>query len=676
MSTSATSRNLFIKVKPLSLLALALASAALAQGIDPVPGPTPQAPPVPPPVLTSKPSPTRDDGGPLLDPPILWSIGQPTDEEQLYLEYINRSRANPPAEGVRLATTTDPDVLSAYSYFSVDLNLMQSQFNAIAPVPPLAMAVELLRAARLHSGDMFTNQFQGHNGTDGSTFDSRITAQGYVWSSVAENVYATADSVWYGHAGFNVDWGNGPGGMQTPPGHRNNIHNASMREVGVGVVDGVNGTVGPQLVTQDFGVRQGATPFITGVVYYDFNGNQFYDVGEGIGGVTVSIPGSGYYAVTADSGGFAVPVTTNGNYTVLFSAPGLSLQTVGQIVSGQNRKVDFVPVYQPPVISGPNPATVNQTNTYSISVVGGATGYDWLAAMLANYTAVEGAETLDNVTIVSSASYSVQSASPKYAGNYSFHLAHPADPSNPTDQYIYLNTTLRPDSGSTLSFYKELGWASTTEVARAQVSTNAGATWVDVWSQAGTGGSGETSFSQVSVSLAPFIGAQTRIRFMYDFTGGSYYPQTSAGVGFYIDNITVSNARFLTGSVTNTVASGTSFSFTPSSATNYLLSARARLPGRVLNWGPSLELSATPPPPSLQLASKPALQGGQVQVDFSVSNYRSGMTFQLYKATAPNGSWNLDSTATLQALVPNTQFRFTTSAGSASQTFYRVRATF
>src|SRR4030095_3153797 len=28
----------------------------------------------------------------------LWSIGQPTDEEQLYLEFINRSRANPPAE--------------------------------------------------------------------------------------------------------------------------------------------------------------------------------------------------------------------------------------------------------------------------------------------------------------------------------------------------------------------------------------------------------------------------------------------------------------------------------------------------------------------------------------------------------------------------------------------------
>ena len=44
-----------------------------------------------------------------------YDFGNPTAEEQLYLELINRARANPPAEGARLAATTDPDVLSAYS---------------------------------------------------------------------------------------------------------------------------------------------------------------------------------------------------------------------------------------------------------------------------------------------------------------------------------------------------------------------------------------------------------------------------------------------------------------------------------------------------------------------------------------------------------------------------------
>ena len=81
--------------------------------------------------------------------------------------------------------------------------------------------------------------------------------------------------------------------------------------------------MGPQLVTQDFGTRIGATPLITGVVYYDLNGNGFYDLGEGIGGVTVDVPGSTFYAVTADSGGYAVPASTNGNYSVSFTGSGL-----------------------------------------------------------------------------------------------------------------------------------------------------------------------------------------------------------------------------------------------------------------------------------------------------------------------------------------------------------------
>src|SRR5438270_4001409 len=150
------------------LLALWCATALRADETPAIqPGPVPQAPPPAPPVehrvLPPKPPSPRPQG------PTLYSIGDPTDEEQLYLEYLNRSRADPPAEGVRLANTTDPDVVSAYNFFSVDLALMQSQFNAIAAAPPMAMNAQLLAAARLHSGDMFTNQFQGHNGSDGST---------------------------------------------------------------------------------------------------------------------------------------------------------------------------------------------------------------------------------------------------------------------------------------------------------------------------------------------------------------------------------------------------------------------------------------------------------------------------------------------------------------------------
>ncbi|MEY2576780.1 MAG: hypothetical protein QOF80_2267 [Verrucomicrobiota bacterium] len=279
----------------------------------------------------------------------LYSIGDPTNEEQYYLELINRARANPTAEGVRLATTTDSNVLSAYSSFGVNLVLMQSQFAMLPPAPPLSMNATLTTAARAHSQNMLQNNYQGHSGPDGSltTRLQNYTAGANGWS-IGENVYAYSKSVWYGHAGFEVDWGGSvtSGGMQSPPGHRQNIHTTTFREVGIGVVLGSNGGsggVGPQLVTQDFGMVGGLPPFVTGVVYRDLNGDGFYEPGEGVGGVTVTVSNTNSYAVTASSGGYSVPVAGSGSYAVTFS--GGSVPTNQRSVSvsdGQNVKSDYV----------------------------------------------------------------------------------------------------------------------------------------------------------------------------------------------------------------------------------------------------------------------------------------------------------------------------------------------
>jgi hypothetical protein len=279
----------------------------------------------------------------------LYSIGDPTNDEQYYLELINRARANPTAEGIRLATTTDADVLSAYAAFGVNLVLMQAQFVLIPPQPPLSMNATLLNAARAHSQNMLQNNYQGHSGPDGSltTRLAGYTAGANGWS-IGENVYAYSKSVWYGHAGFEVDWGGTPlnGGMQSPPGHRQNIHSPDFREVGIGNVIGSNGGsggVGPQLVTQDFGTTGGLLPFVTGVVYRDLNGNGFYDPGEGIGGVTVTIANVDSYAVTAASGGFSVPVPGSGTYAVTFSGGSVPTnQKSVSVVNAQNVKADYV----------------------------------------------------------------------------------------------------------------------------------------------------------------------------------------------------------------------------------------------------------------------------------------------------------------------------------------------
>jgi hypothetical protein len=44
----------------------------------------------------------------------------------------------------------------------------------------------------------------------------------------------------------------------------------------------------------------------------------------------------------------------------------------------------------------------------------------------------------------------------------------------------------------------------------------------------------------------------------------------------------------------------------------------------------------------------------------------------LQKANTPSGPWSTDGAASIQTVVPNTQFRATTSTGGANQTLYRV----
>ena len=124
----------------------------------------------------------------------LYSIGDPSPEEQLYLELINRARANPTAEGQLFYHTTDPAVLSSYDnrLWVVDLEAMTNQFAEIPPAQPLAMNARLLAAARKHSQNMFDHIFQGHVGSDGRTLADRVGAEGYPYARLSENVFAYA----------------------------------------------------------------------------------------------------------------------------------------------------------------------------------------------------------------------------------------------------------------------------------------------------------------------------------------------------------------------------------------------------------------------------------------------------------------------------------------------------
>ncbi|MBT5926202.1 MAG: hypothetical protein HOH33_06255, partial [Verrucomicrobia bacterium] len=214
----------------------------------------------------------------------LWDAGDMTDEEQMYVELINRARANPAEEGQWLVSLKDPDVVRNLSFFSVNLDQVLNDplhgFLNLLPAPPLAPNAMLNAGARAHVEDMFTNTFQGHTGTDGSRAGDRIKREGYNWRATGENVFSSVDSVTHGHAGFQIDWGIGPGGIQSPPGHRLTIHNRDYREIGVGVIVGsrdnafpndpnpIYRDVGPQLTGQVLATPLSDSIFITGVAYY------------------------------------------------------------------------------------------------------------------------------------------------------------------------------------------------------------------------------------------------------------------------------------------------------------------------------------------------------------------------------------------------------------------------
>lgn len=89
-------------------------------------------------------------------------------------------------------------------------------YEATAPV---TYSCTLEGAARTHSVDMETHNFFSHTGSDGLTVGNRVTATGYEWSIVGENIAAGYDSP----ASVTAGW-------LASPGHCRNIMDPRFKE--------------------------------------------------------------------------------------------------------------------------------------------------------------------------------------------------------------------------------------------------------------------------------------------------------------------------------------------------------------------------------------------------------------------------------------------------------------
>lgn len=317
-----------------------------------------------------------------------------------------------------------------------------------------------------------------------------------------------------------------------------------------------------------------------------------------------------------------------------------------------------------------------QPNPYTFTAIPFATGYEWRSSRPASFNFTDGAEngTKNFVVSASTKDYSIMVNSPVASGVSSFHLAHPTPPE---PQILTVNRVLVPNSNTVLKFKSLLGRATQGQTARVEVSNDDGVSWKAIFSQAGDNSSGETAFVPRFVSLASLAGIATRLRFIYDFIGvGAYHPQTSSGIGWYLDDIVISDAIELVSPIV-TATAGTNFIFTPSEPDDYYLDVRPIIFGQFpLEWSPAKKVTAVQRASPLKVKvthlMPPVLSGNQVQLDFSLVSGAPGV-FRLEYADTALGPWIEDAASFLTIIMPGYSYRFTSTTKSNSTIrFYRL----
>lgn len=263
-------------------------------------------------------------------------MATPTAFEQYMLELVNQARADPgqAAETYGFSLGNIPD----------------------EPLEPLAMNEDLLEAARAHSEWMEDRDTFSHRGAGGSSPTDRAQAAGWDGGGVGENIAG-----WFSFGNNNINQQDvveeRHGALLRSPGHLANIMNASWSEAGIGGATGDwQQYTDAFLYTQAF--SDNGRSFLTGVAFDDGDGDNFYDVGEGLGGVDIEIidsEGNSVDTSTWEAGGYQIALE-DGDYTVRFSGEGINGVIEKQVtIAGGNVKVDINTDLETPVVVGENP---------------------------------------------------------------------------------------------------------------------------------------------------------------------------------------------------------------------------------------------------------------------------------------------------------------------------------
>lgn len=155
-----------------------------------------------------------------------------------------------PAPSVAAPTPTSPPVSPSTAAPSAPTGAVPTdncvtlvnQERASRGLGALSVDGDLVAAAQNHSAYQAQNGTMSHTGSGGTNAGQRITAEGYQWSWWAENVAAGQS-----------DCASVVGAWMASSGHRANILNGNLKDIGVGVALSSNGAL---YWTMDFASRR------------------------------------------------------------------------------------------------------------------------------------------------------------------------------------------------------------------------------------------------------------------------------------------------------------------------------------------------------------------------------------------------------------------------------------
>ena len=243
--------------------------------------------------------------------------------EQYLLELINRARSDPGAEAARLGISLNQGLASG----SIQDTAKQ----------PLAANEFLNNAAADHSKWMLATNIFSHTGQGGSSAGDRIEDAGYTnWRTWGENISyrgggnVQSVAVVEGHHD----------GLFKSAGHRRNLMNDGFTEIGIGQEYGRFNNFNASMLTEKFASDRG-DPFLLGVVFDDQDGDDFFDPGEELSDVRVTVSSEGA-TFTGDGGGYEIRVDGGGTFSVTFSGGGLDGSVTRTVqIGAENVKLDL-----------------------------------------------------------------------------------------------------------------------------------------------------------------------------------------------------------------------------------------------------------------------------------------------------------------------------------------------